>query len=119
MSRRPIGQVEDPDLHERGVAPRLHHRRRQAELERAEGDVVEDRRAEELHVGILEDEPDLAVEAEGVLPVGNRRHVAAESRHPARRRGGDPVEQLQERRLPAPVGAQEHDLLAPADLEVD
>ena len=50
----------------------------QPELERAEGDVVEDGRAEELHVGILEDQADLAMEAEGILAVGHRGNVLAQ-----------------------------------------
>ena len=52
---------------------------RQAELERPEGHVVEDRGAEELDVRVLEDEADLAVEPEAVLAGGDRGHVAAES----------------------------------------
>ena len=41
--------------------------------------------AEQLDVGVLEDQPHLAVEAERVLPVGDRGDVAAERPHRARR----------------------------------
>ena len=49
---------------------------REPELQRAEGDVVEHGRAEQLDVRVLKDQPDLAVEAERVLPVGHGRDVA-------------------------------------------
>jgi hypothetical protein len=57
------------DIHRRQslVAPLAHLVRREAQLERSERNVVEDRGAEQLDVGVLEDQPDLAVESERIL----------------------------------------------------
>ena len=91
----------------------------QPELERPEGHVVEDRGAEELDVGVLEDEPHLAVEAKAVLAGGHCRHVPAEGANAAARWADHAVEQLQQGGLAAAVGAEQRHPLARPDLEVD
>ena len=63
---------------ERVVARGLDLGLAQTELERAEGDVVEDRGAEQLDVRVLEDEADLAMEAEGILAGGDRGDITAQ-----------------------------------------
>ena len=92
---------------------------RKPELERPEGDVVEDGGAEELDVGILEDQAHLAMESEGVDAVDDRRHIQAEGPHPAAGRRDDPVEELEERGLAAPVRPEQDDLLARPHHQVD
>ena len=93
--------------------------RSKPELERPEGDVVEDGGAEELDVGVLEDEADLAVEPEGVDAGGDGGDVRPERPHRAAGRRDDPVEQLEQRRLAAAVRAEQRHLLAGRDVEVD
>ena len=120
LERRAVGEVGDVHLAQRLVAAGPDLVLRQAELERAEGDVVEDRRAEQLDVGVLEDEPDLAVEAERVL----RR------RRPRRRRGRAPAScprsgamipsrSLSSVDLPEPLAPEQRDPLAALDAQVD
>ena len=119
LERCALGQALDPHRRQRLRAAAGHLLGRQAELERPEGDVVEHGRAEELDIGVLEDQADLAVEAKGILASGNRGDVPAERAHRAGGRADDAVEQLQQGRFAAAVGAEQHDLLALADVQVD
>jgi hypothetical protein len=63
LEGRPIGQMRDLHRRQGLVAALSDLVHGEAQLQRPEGDVVEDRGAEELDVGVLEDEPDLAVES--------------------------------------------------------
>jgi hypothetical protein len=91
----------------------------QAQLERPKGHVVQNRRAEQLNVRILEDQTHLAVEAESVFALGNGGYVSTESPHGSAGRALDSVEQLEQRRLPAAVRAQQDDPLAGPYLEIN
>ena len=119
LKGRPVGEVLDLHLANRLVAVGAHLLLRQAELERAEGDIVEDRGAEELDVRILEDEADLAVEAERVSSGRDGGDLPVEGTHRAARRRDDPVEQLEQSRLAGAVRPEQDDLLAPHDPQVD
>ena len=114
---RPVREVGDLHLRQRLVAG-LDLVRGQAELERPERHVIQDGGAEELDVGILEDEADLAMEPERVLAGRDRGDVPAQRAHP-RRRADDPVEELEERGLAAAVRPEQADLLAAVDVQVD
>ena len=62
LIRRAIGQMGDVHLLQRDAHARRGLPRRPTHLQRAKRDVVVDRRAEELDVGILEDQSDTAVQ---------------------------------------------------------
>jgi len=79
----------------------------EAQVARAEGEIFGDRRAEELVVGVLEDEPEMR-EATGGLNVGP---VHADRAPPAQ----EPGETEKKRALARPVGAGQADLLAALD----
>jgi hypothetical protein len=87
---------------------------RQAEVDRPERDVVEDGRAEELVVGILEDQADLGTDRLDGRPVHD---AATDPDRPVPGRE-DPVELEHERTLARPVGTDERDLLAARDAQV-
>ena len=59
------------------------------------------------------------MEAERVLARRDRGDVATERAHRARGRRDDPVEQFEQRRLARAVGAQQRDLFAEGDVQVD
>ena len=60
--RRPLLEAVEPHPRERPRDPFPHLLLADAELLRAEGDVLEHGRAEELVVGVLEEEADLAAD---------------------------------------------------------
>ncbi len=93
----------------------------QAELETAEGDLLADGGGEDLGVGVLEDEADPRAEALDVLLVLEvvLRHQVTEGVERALAGEHQPVEDLQEGRLAAAVGAEQGDHLAGHHVEVD
>jgi hypothetical protein len=118
LEGRAIGEVRDLHGRQSLVAAFADLIRGEAQLQRPERHVVENRRAEELYVGVLEDEADLAVESERLLPGCNGRDITSESPHRAARRGHDAVQQLQQGRFAASVRSQQDDSLARPDVEV-
>src|SRR5262245_57053434 len=90
---------------------------RPAELQRAEGELVEDRRIEKLRVGVLKYEADSTAELKGEFvvpqPLFSQRFAAkfdASAFREVQR-----VKQPQERRFARPVCAHKCDALSPAD----
>ena len=66
LVRRAVGEVGDVEHRQRVVRPAAStSSRRQAHVQRAEGDLLAHRRREHLGVGVLEDEADAAAEALG------------------------------------------------------
>jgi len=119
--RRPIEQlVEAERLRCLGDAL-AHLRLRQAELQRAERQLVEHARAKQLDVGLLEHEPDLRAElaSEGGLLQGVFRERPAERLDGPLRREDEAVEHLQQRRLARAVGPDYRDVLSLVDRERD
>src|SRR2546421_405495 len=97
------------------VATTIDFLGRHPHVQRAEGDLLTDAGREHLRVGVLEHEPDPRAEGGVVLLVfevvlGDR---LAERAVPARVGKQQAVEQLEQRRLPAAVGADQRHLLAP------
>jgi len=86
----------------------------EAEIARAEGHVLLDRRGEELIARVLEDHADLLVQLGGAeLP-----KVFAIERDGARLRGQQPQEHLDQRGLPGAVGAEQPDEFAGRSREI-
>ena len=93
----------------------------EAQLQRAEGELVAHVGAEELHVGVLEDEADAGAEVAAERRVlerllGERR---AEGDDLAGAGEDEAVEHLEQRRLARAVGADDGDVLAGRDGEVE
>ena len=91
----------------------------EAHVERTECDLLADGRREHLRVGVLEDEPDPAAKATRELLVLEvvLGDLFTEGRVGAAVGEQQPVEELQQRRLAAAVGAEQRDLLAAVDLQ--
>ena len=93
----------------------------QAELQRPEGQLVEDAGTEQLHVGVLEDEADARAEVAAERRVLERllRERRAEGEDLSLRREDEAVEHLEQRGLAGAVGADDGDVLPGLDREVD
>ncbi len=111
--RRTVEHVRHPHGGQRTVYALRHRIAFEAEVERAKGDVLGDRRHEELVIGILEDEPDRRAQ---------RAHVAA---HVQARdlelplAAQQPVEVEHQRRLASAVRPEHRDALAVGDMQID
>ena len=105
-----------PDLVERRQDARVELGPGQAEVGRAEGDVVAHRGHEELVVGVLEDDADAAPHLLQVLPW---RPAARRPRTEPAPALEDAVEVQNERGLAGPVGPEQGDPLATVDVQVD
>ena len=116
---RSIGKVRDFHRGKGLGASAAHIVGSQAELQRAEGHVVEHRGREELDIGVLENEPDFTVEAERVLTAGDGSDVSSQGANGPLTGRHDSVEKLEERRLATPIGTEQGDPLAAPDIEVD
>src|SRR5262245_22944339 len=93
-----------------------HFVRRQAEVERAEGDVVEDGGVEQLLVAVLKDD----TEAGGQLAaVGRLGRVEAGDAHRPGRGRQDAGQAQEQGRLAGPVAADEADVFTGRDGEVN
>jgi hypothetical protein len=118
--RRPVGVLGHPDPLERLEDPRVELGAAQAGVGRAEGDVVADRRHEQLVVRVLEDEPDPPPHLGQVRP---RDVQPADPDRPgpgaAGGRAEDPVEVQHQRRLAGAVGAEQRHPLPRLDPQVD
>ena len=93
----------------------MHLLARHVEVERAERDVLADRRHEELVVGILEDEPDRARADRATSPSPTRMPATSSSPSPV----SSPLRCSISVVLPAPFGPEHGDALAVRDVEVD
>ena len=102
LEGRPVREVPDLHLAQRLVAPSRHLVGGKPQLKRPERHVVHHGGAEELDIGILEHEADLAVEAEGVEPVDDGGHVQAERPHPSAVGAMIPSRSLSRVDLPTP-----------------
>ena len=93
----------------------------QAELERPERELVLDARAEQLHVGVLEDEADPGAEVAAERRVLERllRERSTEGEQLTRRREDEAVQHLEQRGLAGAVGADDGDVLTRFHREVD
>ncbi len=112
--RGAIDHVRHPHRGQRSVDAVAHDGALEAEVERAEGDVLGDRRHEELVVGILEDEPDRARAARAASPPTLEARdlelaLAAQQ----------PVEVEHQRRLAGAVRPEHRDALAVGHVQVD
>ena len=88
--------------------------RRNPQIERTEGDILKNRRAKELIVGILEEEPHLLAD-ELQIPVGDRLPEDAHGAGALQ----DPIQMQKKRGLAGAARADQSDPLAFADVEVD
>ena len=112
--RGAVGEVGDTHGSERLAHPGLERLPPQTEVRRAEGDVIPDRRHEELVVGVLEHDAHAAAHLQEVA-VGDRQ---ARDGHRPPARGEDAVEVQHECRLAGAVGPQQRDTLAPVHVQV-
>ena len=113
--RRPPGRPGHADLRQRGGHPRLHLALGQAEVARAEGDVLADGGHEQLVVGVLEDDADPPPDLLQV-PLGDRQPGDLHAAAPAAQ---DAVEVQHQGGLAGAVGPEQRDPLAALDAQVD
>ena len=114
VERRPLFQSRQRHRRQRLRRPAAHLVGRQAEVQRAEGHVVEHRGVEELVVAVLEDDADAGRQPATLGRVA--RIEAADLKRPRLRR--DHAGQAQEQtRFARAIGADQADALAGRDLE--
>ena len=115
MVRRLVPERKSVDHGQGRVDPLPDARFIQSEVERAEGDIVENRRHEELIIRILQNDADLFAD---LLP-GFGGHGKIADRHRSLLRQQTAVEVLQKRRFSRTVGADDADRLPVDNSEAD